>query len=74
MACPYCASEAPPTPAGFTWWGGLIGARVLHHAICPGCRRGYNRRTGRPNTVGIAAYMVAVAVVIGGLLWLLYRG
>ncbi|MEZ4404742.1 MAG: hypothetical protein R3B06_32280 [Kofleriaceae bacterium] len=74
MACPYCASELMPTPPAFTWWGGVIGAKLLHHAICPACRRGYNERTGRPNTRAIAVYMVVTATLIGGLMWLLYRG
>ena len=61
--CPYCKSDLPPNPAGFTWWGGVLGPKVLNHAICPACRKGYNRKTMQPNTTGIAIYSVVVAVV-----------
>lgn len=60
MACPYCQQTYPPTPVGFTWWGGLIGPRLLHHARCPSCGKNYNSRTGRPNTTAIAVYISVV--------------
>ena len=50
----------------FTWWGGLIGPRILSHVKCPQCSYAYNGKTGRDNTTGIIIYSVAVAVVIGG--------
>lgn len=62
--CPYCKSDAPPTPAGFTWWGGLIGPKVLSHVVCPACRKGYNGKTHQPNTTGIVIYSVVVGVLI----------
>jgi hypothetical protein len=61
--CPYCRSTAPSRPAGFTWWGGLIGAKVLNHVYCTACGKGYNGRSGQPNTTGIIIYSVVVAGV-----------
>ncbi|MBK9031252.1 MAG: hypothetical protein IPL61_07940 [Myxococcales bacterium] len=61
--CPHCRSAASPRPAGFTWWGGFIGARILNHVLCPTCGKGYNGGSGKPNTTGIIIY----SVVVGGL-------
>lgn len=48
----------------FTWWGGLIGPRVLTHVKCPGCGYGYNGKTGRDNTTGIVIYSIIVLAVV----------
>ncbi len=61
--CPYCKSDAPPRPAGFTWWGGLLGPRMLNHVICSACGKGYNGKSLQPNTTGIVIYSVVVGVV-----------
>ncbi|HEX6279376.1 MAG TPA: hypothetical protein VFZ49_05105 [Pyrinomonadaceae bacterium] len=47
----------------FTWWGGVIGPKVLTHVKCPGCGHGYNGKTGRDNTTGIVIYSVIVGIV-----------
>ena len=62
--CPYCKSDLPPNPAGFTWWGGVLSPKVLNHAICPACRKGYNSKTMQPNTTGIAIYSVVVIALV----------
>jgi hypothetical protein len=64
MSCPHCQSTLPPTPVSFTWWGGLLGPKLLNHAQCPQCGNAYNASTGKPNTTAIAIYMVVVAVVV----------
>jgi hypothetical protein len=48
----------------FTWWGGVLGPKILSHVKCPGCGFGYNGKSGRENTVGIAIYCVVVAAVV----------
>lgn len=50
----------------FTWWGGLIGPRVLTHVKCPGCGHGYNGKSGKDNTTGIVIYSIIVGIVILG--------
>ena len=50
----------------FTWWGGLIGPRVLTHVKCPGCGHGYNGKSGKDNTTGIVIYSIIVGVVVLG--------
>ncbi len=59
--CPVCGasnSEICKT----TWWGGVLGPRLLTHVKCPNCKHKYNGKTGKENTVGIVLYFA----VIGG--------
>lgn len=51
----------------FTWWGGIIGPKILTHVKCPGCRYAYNGKTGRDNTTGIVIYSVVVGIVVLGM-------
>src|SRR5205814_2182969 len=53
VRCPRCG-DPRSQPVTFTWWGGLIGPKLLSHVKCLGCGYGYNAKTGRPNTTGIA--------------------
>lgn len=63
MICPHCHGDGEPRQLGFTWWGGVIGPKLLHHVECPRCLRGFNGRTGRSNTAAIAIYMAVVCAV-----------
>ena len=29
MQCPKCQQDVEPNPVGFTWWGGLIGSKII---------------------------------------------
>jgi hypothetical protein len=62
--CPNCGNTFGKTPA-FTWWGGLIGAKMLKHVHCTRCGTGFNSRSGKSNNTAITIYVV-VGVVIGG--------
>ncbi len=62
--CPKCGARNPKMP-GFTWWGGVIGAKMLKHVNCTACMYGYNGLTGESNTTKIIVYQgVIFAVVI----------
>ena len=52
----------------FTWWGGVIGPRILTHVKCRGCGHAYNGKTGRENTTGIVIYSAVVAILVFGLM------
>ena len=52
----------------FTWWGGIIGPRLLTHVKCPGCGHAYNGKTGKDNTTGIVIYSIIAASLAFGLL------
>lgn len=62
MACPKCASTSATMPT-FTWWGGMIGAKMLTHIKCNQCGESYNGKTGGSNTGGIVIY----SIVVGGI-------
>lgn len=63
MICPRCQSDVQPAPVKFTWWGGLLGPRLLSHVECPACRARFNGKTGQPNTTGIVVYSVALGAI-----------
>lgn len=73
--CPNCAGSKA-IPVKFTWWGGVIGPKLLKHVSCSQCGTKYNGRTGASNTAGIVIYTVVLLIVgfIGGLtLYIVFR-
>ena len=62
IACPRCSCPYSQ-PVNFTWWGGVLGPKLLSHVKCTNCGFGYNAKTGRPNTTGIIIYTVIGAVI-----------
>ncbi|MEZ5426546.1 MAG: hypothetical protein R2747_09795 [Pyrinomonadaceae bacterium] len=60
--CPKCGAF-DAEPMSFTWWGGLLGPKILTHVKCPNCRATYNGKTGRDNTTGIVIYVTVVGLV-----------
>jgi predicted nucleic-acid-binding Zn-ribbon protein len=69
--CPKCGSTGAERMK-FTWWGGVIGPRILSHVKCPGCGNAYNGKTGRENTTGIVVYSAIVAILVFGLVMVLF--
>ncbi len=65
-ACPQCNSPHLTRPT-FTWWGGLIGPKLLNHTVCGSCSHGFNGKTGKSNKTAIGIY-VGVAFSIALLL------
>ncbi len=65
IACPKCQQTITPAPLGFTWWGGLIGAKLINHCECPACKARFNGRTGQPNDTAIMVYVLISAAIIG---------
>ena len=74
MQCPKCRNDVLPSPVGFTWWGGLIGSKIINHVECPACHARFNGKTGNDNTGAIAIYMVVVGVIAFGLMFMIFRG
>ncbi|MEQ1643762.1 MAG: hypothetical protein ABL959_09990 [Pyrinomonadaceae bacterium] len=56
----------------FTWWGGLLGPKLLKHVNCLGCGKGYNGKTGKDNTTNIVIYSVIIALVVLGFVLVLF--
>lgn len=57
--CPKCGSQSV-TPVKYTWWGGVLGPRMLHHTKCESCGYRYNRKTRKSNTTSIIIYSVVI--------------
>lgn len=57
---------------GFTWWGGLIGSKVLTHVRCRNCGTCYNGKSGKSNTGNIILYQVVCFVVFGAIFGVLF--
>lgn len=79
--CPSCR-QSVAQKMSFTWWGGLLGPKLLTHVKCQACGKTYNGKTGKDNTTNIVIYFAVVFVVvlflviflIGGLGFLAYVG
>ena len=54
-------------PVKFSWWGGVLGPRLLNHVKCEACGHKFNGKSGKDNTAGIAIY----CVVVGGAAFIL---
>jgi transposase-like protein len=66
--CPKCGSS-DVKKVSFTFWGGALGPRLLHHTKCNNCGTTFNRQTGKSNTNAIILYNVVLgAIVFGGCL------
>jgi transposase-like protein len=63
VPCPRCYSPNPEK-VNFTWWGGMVGPRVLKHVKCRGCGATYNGKSGRSNTTSIVIYSIIVFVIV----------
>ena len=53
--CPQC-NTSDAEKLKFTWWGGVLGPKLLTHVKCQACGKKYNGKTGRDNTVNIIIY------------------
>ena len=69
--CPFCNARNAEK-IKFTWWGGLLGPKLLKHVKCLGCGKGYNGKTGKDNTTNIVIYSIVVAVVVLGFVLVLF--
>ena len=52
---------------GFTWWGGVLGPKLISHVKCQDCGTAFNGKSGKSNTLPITIYCVvtlAIALVV----------
>lgn len=66
--CPSCSSTDADA-VEYTWWGGVLGPRLLTHVRCRSCGTFYNGKTGESNQGAIIAYSVALAATVCAMLW-----
>lgn len=69
--CPKC-SGSNAEQMRFTWWGGVIGPKILKHVRCNSCGAKYNGKTGKDNTTGIVIYSLIVAVLVFALMMVFF--
>jgi transposase-like protein len=62
QGCPKCGSPLVEK-VKYTWWGGLIGPKLLHHTKCAECKYTYNSKTRQSNTTGIVIYSIVLFAI-----------
>ncbi|HEY0006221.1 MAG TPA: hypothetical protein VGB17_15685 [Pyrinomonadaceae bacterium] len=62
VPCPKCGTPDPER-VKFTWWGGVLGPKILSHVKCQRCGNAYHGKSGKSNTNGIIIYSVIGLVV-----------
>ena len=73
VPCPRCA-RPDPEKLKFTWWGGMLGPRMLSHVKCSGCGLAYNGKTGQSNNTKITVYVIVTSIFFFGVFLLLFFG
>ncbi|MEL7498835.1 MAG: hypothetical protein AAFN77_14600 [Planctomycetota bacterium] len=71
VACPKCGDKSAEL-VGFSWWGGILGPRLLNHVKCGRCLHQYNGKSGGSNTLGITIYVGLGFLFALGVFSLLY--
>jgi hypothetical protein len=60
LNCPQC-NNIGATKVNFTFWGGLIGPKIMKQVRCIACGQNFNGQTGKPITAGtIIGYSAAI--------------
>ena len=70
VPCPKCGGASERLK--FTWWGGVLGPRILSHVKCASCGHKFNGKSGKDNTTGIIIYSAIVAIVVFGFVMVLF--
>jgi hypothetical protein len=68
--CPNCDAPGDASRVGFTWWGGILGPRMLSHVRCNDCGTCYNGSSGKSNDTAILIYVLVslfITLLVGGL-------
>lgn len=71
--CPKCR-QSIAEKVSFTWWGGIIGPKLLSQVKCGACGASYNGKTGKDSTTGIIIYLLASVVIAFFLLLIFFFG
>lgn len=70
VPCPKCGGGSERLK--FSWWGGVLGPKILSHVKCLSCGYKYNGKSGKDNTVGIVIYSVVVGIICLGLVMAMF--
>ena len=69
--CPKCRNSNAEQ-LNFTWWGGVVGPKILKHVKCQSCGAKYNGKSGKANTTAIVIYIAVVGVLTFALMIFLF--
>jgi hypothetical protein len=61
--CPRCGNPQAEQ-VQFTWWGGFLGASMLHQVKCTKCGLEFNGETGEANRKSIWVYSLVVFAIV----------
>jgi hypothetical protein len=61
--CPKC-KQTGAVPVGLTWWGGMLGPRLLNHVRCQGCNTTFNGKSGLSNQNRITIYVIVTGAIV----------
>jgi uncharacterized protein (DUF983 family) len=71
--CPKC-SQSAAQKVSFTWWGGILGPKLLKHVKCGACGTGYNGKSGKDNSTNIVIYTIVAIILAFFLMLVLFFG
>ena len=67
IPCPRCG-QIGANIRTWSWWGGLLGPKILKQATCMFCNQDFNHQTGKPITgQTVALYVLVPFAIIFGL-------
>lgn len=69
--CPKCGG-VNSEKMSFTWWGGILGPKLLTHVKCGNCAATFNGKTGKDNTTNIVIYTIVVLGVVFVLMFVFF--
>ncbi len=70
--CPKCGSPFVEK-VRYTWWGGVLGPKLLNHTKCAECKYTFNSKTRESNTKGIIIYSIILFAIAFGIFFMLRR-
>jgi hypothetical protein len=71
LPCPKCGSEFVE-PVKFSWWGGVLGPKILSLTKCMTCGAKFNGKTGADATGGIITYCIVTGVIAFVIFFLIF--
>jgi transposase-like protein len=71
VPCPKCQSTNIKK-CNFTWWGGILGPKLLTHVKCQHCGTTFNGKTGNSNTAAIIIYSIVLTGIVIGILFAIF--